>query len=345
MENVRIEVTGIVQGVGFRPFVYRLAKRIGVKGCVRNAGNSVEIDVHGSKRQVKAFIHGLKTEAPPLARIDSINVEHGDIADCDDFRIVESKLKGGSMSILPPDVSICQTCLEEIRDKRNRRHFYPFTVCVDCGARYTIIEDVPYDREKTSMVDFPMCPECAKEYNDPGDRRFHAEPTCCPVCGPKYTLYNGRAKMEGDDPIKEAVRRLESGFIVAVMGIGGTPLASKLDDRVIHVLRKKFDRRGKPFTIMARDVRMARKFAWISECEKELLTSLRRPVLLLDKKKGVPESIAPGLDKIGIMLPYTALHHMLFEHTSEEAFVMTSDNLPGEPMFISPLDVISSGFS
>ncbi|MFQ5815420.1 MAG: carbamoyltransferase HypF [Candidatus Hydrothermarchaeaceae archaeon] len=345
MEKARIEVYGIVQGVGFRPFVYRLAKGSGVKGYVKNSGNGVEILAIGGKMQIRTFLDGMKDNTPPLAKIDGLSVSYNGVGEYGDFSIIESDSKGKSESVLPPDVCICETCLDEIKDEGNRRNGYPFTVCVDCGARYTIIEDIPYDRKNTSMVDFGLCDDCYREYNDPMDRRFHAEPTCCPLCGPKYYLYHGKEKMGAEDPIGEAVRRLEEGYIVAIMGVGGTHLASNLSDDVILRLREKFGRREKPFAIMARDLKAVEEFSYLNELEKELLATLRRPILVLDKKDGFPPLIAPGLENTGVMLPYTALHHLMFDCTEEKTFIMTSANLPGEPMFTSPDEVIASGFS
>jgi hydrogenase maturation protein HypF len=345
MERIRIEVTGTVQGVGFRPFVYKTALSGGIRGFVKNTGNSVEIMAVGKKADIQSFIRALTTEAPPLAKIESIRINRNHVKDYNDFNIIQSDSLGRSGSTLPPDVCICETCLEEINDKGNHRHRYPFTVCVDCGARYSIIEDIPYDRDRTSMNDFPMCPDCKSEYEQPMDRRFHAEPTCCPTCGPRYALYEGPNKLKVDNPIKEAVRELENGLVVAIMGVGGTHLAASLEDEVVKRLRDKFGRRQKPFAIMARDLEAAEEFASIGKLEKGLLSSLRRPIVVLDKKKGVLEAIAPALENIGIMLPYTALHHLMFGYAHEPAFIMTSANLPGEPMFTTPRDVIDSGFS
>jgi hydrogenase maturation protein HypF len=345
MEKVKIGVTGIVQGVGFRPFIYRLARKTGIKGFVKNSGNSVEILAIGNRQLIKTFLDGLKDEAPPLSRIEDLSISYNGVGDYNDFSIIESDSRGKSGSALPPDVCICETCLGEIKEKRNRRLGYPFTVCVDCGARYTIIENIPYDRNNTSMLDFPMCDDCKKEYENPEDRRFHAEPTCCPVCGPQYYLYHGEKKMDVKNPIEEAVRMLDEGCVVAIMGVGGTHLASNLNDDAIQRLREKFGRRQKPFAIMARDVKAVEEFAYFDDFERGLLSSLRRPIVVLEKKEGVPDEIAPDLNNIGIMLPYTALHHLMFDYTAERAFIMTSDNLPGEPMFTNPGEVVNSGYS
>ncbi|GBE18990.1 carbamoyltransferase HypF [archaeon BMS3Abin16] len=345
MRGARIEVTGIVQGVGFRPFVYRLAKKTGITGYVKNMGNSVEILAVGGGEEINDFLAGLERDAPPLARIDNVSVQPTDEKDLQAFKIVESSSAGGSGSVLPPDVCICETCLAEINDPSNPRYGYPFTVCVDCGARYTIIETVPYDRVNTSMTDFPMCSECKREYEDPVDRRFHAEPTCCPACGPSYHLYYGSKLVDVINPVEAAVGKLDEGRIVAVMGVGGTHLASALDDTVVQRLRRRFNRPEKPFAIMVRGLEAASKFASLSEIEKRLLTSLRRPIVAVQKKSVAPELVAPGLDNIGIMLPYTALHHMMFNYTDADGFVMTSANLPGEPMFTEAEEVVASSFS
>ncbi len=342
--RLRIEVGGIVQGVGFRPFVYRIAKKHALRGYVKNSGNSVDILVMGEQSNLDAFLRDLKREAPPLARIDDIALMDSAQGEYRDFSILESIAEGGSESVLPPDVSICPKCLAEVRTKSDRRHGYPFTICVDCGARFSIIEDVPYDRARTSMVDFAMCSDCTNEYQDPRDRRFHAEPTCCPKCGPSYFLYKGRSKLDCADPILEAARKLEEGYVVAIMGVGGTHLACKLEDDVIARLRKMFRREEKPFAIMARDLKAAKELTLVNEAEAELLASLRRPIVVLNKRNA-PRLTSPGLSNIGIMLPYSALHHLLFDRTTENAFVMTSCNLPGEPMFISHEEVLASGFS
>jgi hydrogenase maturation protein HypF len=345
MERIRIEVTGTVQGVGFRPYVYRTAQRGGIRGFVKNTGNSVEIMAVGKKRDIQSFINALKTGAPPLAIIESIRISHNHVEDYSDFNIIQSDSLGGSGSTLPPDVCICKTCLEEISDKGNHRYRYPFTVCVDCGARYSIIEDTPYDRDRTSMNDFPMCSVCKSEYEQSMNRRFHAEPTCCPTCGPRYAMFECSNKLVVENPIKEAVREIENGRVVAIMGVGGTHLAASMEDEVVKRLREKFGRLQKPFAIMARDLESAGEIAHIGKLEKGFLSSLRRPIVVLDKKESVPEGIAPGLENIGIMLPYTALHHLMFDYTHEPAFIMTSANLPGEPMFITSRSVIDSRFS
>ena len=345
MKGARINVTGIVQGVGFRPFVYRLAKKSGIAGFVKNIGSSVEILAFGSDNEIKSFLLDLKSDTPPLARINNVSVTSAGEKVWSEFKILESESKGGSGSVLPPDICICGTCLAEISDSSNRRYSYPFTVCVDCGARYTIIADIPYDRVRTSMTDFPMCNRCQREYDNPVDRRFHAEPTCCPECGPQYSFYKNAEKLAVKNPVESAVKKLEAGAIVAVIGVGGTHLASNLDELTIQRLRKQFNRPQKPLAIMVRNIAAASKFAHVNEIENKLVTSLRRPIVTFQKKKNVPDLIAPGLGNIGVMLPYSALHHLMFDFTELDAFVMTSANRPGEPMFTTSEEVVASGFS
>lgn len=327
----RIIVRGIVQGVGFRPFVYRTAKKSNLQGYVRNAANSVEILIDGKEHDIKNFLKNLRNEHPPLAEIFSIDANRIESKKkYDDFYILKSRAKGETDSVIPPDVCICEKCRREIFDEKNRRCLYPFTVCTDCGPRFTIIEGLPYDRIRTTMREFRMCGECDREYRNPLDRRFRAEPTCCAACGPQYGLFGSKT----DNPIKKAAEALDEGRIVAIKGVGGTHLATKTtDDEAILKIRKILHRPRKPFAIMARDVRSVRKIAYVSEKEEELLTSFRRPIVLLRKKENkLSEYIAPQLHNVGAMLPYAGVHHLLFRYSREPAFVMTSANIPGEPM-------------
>jgi hydrogenase maturation protein HypF len=341
----RLLIRGVVQGVGFRPFVYRIAKRLGIRGYVRNRGNSVEILAIGD---VARFINRLREELPPLAEIHSIEeLPAGDKDHYDDFLVLESSQEGGEGSVIPPDVAICDACLKEMFDPGDRRYMYPFTVCTDCGPRFAIIEALPYDRENTTMRDFSMCDACAREYRNPEDRRFHAEPIACPKCGPSYELYEGENRVEVSDVIREAARLLDEGYIVAIMGLGGTHLAAKVtEDEPIERLRRTSRRPEKPFAIMARDIEAARLFAHISEVEEKLLLSAQRPIVLLRRREDSPLSplVAPGLSNVGIMLPYTGVHHLLFHYSKEPAFIMTSANVPGEPMAITREDVLSLGY-
>jgi hydrogenase maturation protein HypF len=345
MERARINVTGIVQGVGFRPFVYRVAERNGIKGYVRNSGRGVEIVAVGGKERIRTFLDELRKEGPPLSRIDRLEVRAGGEREHGEFRIVESEGGGGSESVLPPDVALCETCRVEMGERENRRYGYPFTVCTDCGPRFTILERLPYDRENTTMAPFRMCRSCAAEYRDPADRRFHAEPVCCPVCGPRYTFYRGREVLEGGDPIRGAAEALEGGAIVAMKGVGGTHLAAKVgEDGPISRMREALRRPEKPFAVMARDLKAIRGFAKLGRGEEALLSSFRRPIVLLRKKRGgLAEGISPGLDTVGVLLPYSGVHHLLFRYSKEPAFVMTSANLPGEPMALAAEEILSLG--
>lgn len=345
MPQRRVVVTGIVQGVGFRPFIYRTAKKSNLNGYITNAGNSVEILLDGSEENIRAFLRKLRQEHPPLAQVREIavvNIESG--RRFEEFVILKSRKDGENNSIIPPDVSLCKACVNDIFDMNGRRYLFPFTVCSDCGPRFTAIGMLPYDRENTTMRDFSMCKACASEYLDVQDRRFRAEPVSCPVCGPGYDLYLGEKKLEVSNPIKEAVHAIENGKIVAIKGIGGTHLVTRTtEDEPVLKLRSILHRKFKPFAIMAKNIDSAMTLAHIGQKEKELLESFQRPVVVLKKKAGAGISghIAPGLHNIGIMLPYSGMHHLLFHYSKEPALVMTSANIPGEPMAINKEDILA----
>ncbi len=345
MSQSRVVVSGTVQGVGFRPFVYRTARKYGINGYIRNAGNSVELLLDGDEKNIQGFLQRLKWEHPPMADVQEITVIDTETSErFEDFVILKSSEDMEGNSIIPPDVSICKACMKEIFDMSNRRHLYPFTVCTDCGSRFTTIEMLPYDRENTTMIDFLMCKACANEYLDAGNRRFRAEPICCPACGPKYDLYRGEEKLDVSNPIKEAADAIEDGKIVAIKGVGGTHLVTKAtEDEPVLKIREILHRRYKPFAIMAKDVDFAAKLTHVSRIERKLLESIQRPIVVLMKKigAGVSEYIAPGLNNIGIMLPYSGIHHILFYYSKEPAFVMTSANIPGEPMVINNEEILS----
>lgn len=338
----RATVKGIVQGVGFRPFVYRAAKDAGVCGFVRNVGNSVEIFLEEEKDTAEGFIKKIKKETPPLAEIFSIELNPLESQNLNDFIISDSIGKGESGSDIPPDVCLCDACAGEIFERGNRRHLYPFTVCTDCGPRFTIIEALPYDRAQTTMREFAMCVECEREYLEHSNRRFRAEPTCCPVCGPRYTLYKGAQPIKAEDPIRQAVAALDLGRIIAIKGVGGTHLATMTTwDDAIRQVRAILGREQKPFAIMARDIDAVRALAHVNDAEEKLLQSFQRPIVVLKKKDGLSEQIAPGLHNIGVMLPYSGVHYLLFHYSTEPAFVMTSANLPGEPMTIDDEEILA----
>ncbi|XRP96174.1 carbamoyltransferase HypF [Methanocaldococcus sp. 16A] len=334
--RVKIKVKGIVQGVGFRPFVYRIAKKNHLKGYVKNMGNYVEILIEGKKKNIEDFINDLKNKKPPLSRIDKLDIEEiKGVEEFNDFYIIRSEdTKDEEEGTIPADVAICDDCLKEMLDKKDRRYRYPFIACTNCGPRFTIVEKLPYDRENTSMRDFPLCEECLKEYKNPLDRRFHAQATCCPICGPKVFLTDGKDIIaEKDDAIREAVKLLEEGKILAIKGIGGTHLCCKVsEDEPILNLRNRLGRPTQPFAVMSKREYID-LFAEVDEDEKEALLSLRRPIVVLKKGKDYDKYFSEyvsNLDTIGVMLPYSGLHYLLFD--KEIAYVMTSANLPGLPM-------------
>jgi hydrogenase maturation protein HypF len=339
--RAEIKVNGIVQGVGFRPFIYRTAVKKYLVGYVRNRGDAgVEIVVEGAENDVKRFVNELKNNRPPLARIYNITTEYSeDRKEFKEFTILKSSGDVEfSGSVIPPDVSICSECLKEMRDLKNRRHDYFFTTCTDCGPRYTTIRTLPYDRTNTTMLEFPMCPTCQKEYTNPIDRRFHAQTIACGQCGPSvYLANNNGERSDSEDPVRETGILLEKGYVVAVRGNGGFHVATATTkDEPIARLRKVKHRREKPFAIMARDLATVKTFAEVSQKEAKLLTSYIKPIILLIKSKDyyLSDLIAPGLHNVGVMLPYTGLHFMLFDAVKEPAFVMTSANAPNEPIVV-----------
>jgi hydrogenase maturation protein HypF len=337
--RVKIRVTGIVQGVGFRPFIYRIAVKNDLNGYVRNRGDAgVEILLEGRRQSVKGFLRDLKTEKPPLAQLYEITtLPLTGKNEYEAFTISRSSQKAElSGSVIPPDIAICDECLQELRDPENPRCEYFFITCTNCGPRYTIIERLPYDRENTTMRDFPMCNFCESEYTNPLNRRFHAQTVACPKCGPKAYLTAKEGKsIENEDPIREAGKLLSEGFIVAIKGYGGFHVATATTkDEALIRLRKVKHRRQKPFAIMARSLEAVKSFAEVGVKEGELLTSYSRSIVLLNKSEDcyLSDLIAPGLHNIGVMLPYTGLHYMLFDKVNEPAFVMTSANPPNQPI-------------
>ncbi|MBN1358325.1 carbamoyltransferase HypF [Candidatus Bathyarchaeota archaeon] len=337
--RVKINVTGIVQGVGFRPFVYRIAVLNGLTGYVRNRGDAgVEILLEGEERSIWNFLRDLNEKKPPLTHIHDIikktltgKNEHAK------FTIYKSSEQTElSGSIIPPDVVICNDCLRELRDPKDPRHDYFFITCTNCGPRFTIIECLPYDRENTTMLEFPMCSFCQREYSDPLNRRFHAQTVACPTCGPKaYLTTRGGEHVKHADPVREAGRLLSEGAVLAVKGYGGFHVASSATrDEPLQALRRAKHRRAKPFAIMARNLEAAKGFAEVTSKEQELLSSYARPIVLLNKNAAYNLSplVAPDLHNVGVMLPYTGLHYMLFDRVDDAAFVMTSANPPNQPI-------------
>ncbi|WP_457591153.1 carbamoyltransferase HypF [Geoglobus sp.] len=326
----RIIVTGRVQGVGFRPFIYRLARAMGLRGYVRNVGDgTVEIVIDGDPEE---FLREMKARKPPMAVIERVVVEKAEMREnFADFVIVRSGGKSGHFSLPPPDFAICDECSREIFEPGNRRYMYPFTTCTDCGQRFSVSFRLPFDRENTTMVDFPLCEDCRVEYGNPEDRRYYAQSIACPVCGPKYTLHPDG--VDGVEAIRRAAELLDDGKIVAIKGIGGFHIACLTDDDVVARLRGMLRRPQQPFAVMVRNIDAARKYAEVGGLEEVELKSYVRPIVVL-RKRAELHQVAPQLDTVGIMLPYTALHMILFNFLKADALVMTSANLPGEPMAI-----------
>ncbi|MDH5795068.1 MAG: carbamoyltransferase HypF [Candidatus Bathyarchaeota archaeon] len=337
--RVRVRVTGIVQGVGFRPFIYRLAFRNRLKGYVRNRGDAgVEIVLEGEESDVRNFEKDLRGKKPLLAHIYEVITETLEGKNKYRTFTIYKSSKGLELSgsVIPPDIAICNECLKELRNPTDPRYEYFFITCTDCGPRYTIIEELPYDRENTTMRDFPMCSFCKREYTDPPNRRFHAQTAACPECGPRVYLTTKTGEIiDHKDPIQETGKLLSEGFVVAVKGYGGFHVASSTTmDKPLIRLRDVKHRRQKPFAIMAPSLDAIGTFAEINPREKDLLISYKRPIILLKKRQDcyLSDLIAPGLHNIGVMLPYTGLHYMLFDQVNDPAFVMTSANPPNQPI-------------
>lgn len=328
-------IEGIVQGVGFRPFIYQLALRYGLGGYVANTPEGVHVEVEGPEAKVQRFIKGVEAEHPPLALIASTRWVEVPPADEASFSIRKSHAGRERSALISPDVGVCSECLSEMRNPANRRFRYPFINCTNCGPRYTIIMDIPYDRAATTMQKFAMCPACRKEYEDPENRRFHAQPNACWDCGPLVFLHDGNGRpMSCADPVEEAVRLLEKGWILAIKGLGGFHLSVDASNhRAVKRLRGRKHREEKPLAIMVKDLDAALGIAHISEREAKLLESQQRPILLLKKRRfhGLSPQVAPKNRYVGIMLPYTPLHHLLMEG-SFRALVMTSGNMTDEPI-------------
>jgi hydrogenase maturation protein HypF len=327
----KIFVQGIVQGVGFRPYIYRKAKERKLVGSVKNIGNGVEIIINE-----RNFIQKL-TDLPPLAKISNYMVmEIQSKKHFSDFSILKSSVTEGETE-LPTDIFMCHDCLRELKDGKNRRHDYYFITCTNCGPRFTMIEDYPYDRPFTSMHQFKMCPHCKREYTDPLNRRYHAQTIACKKCGPKLHLLSNKNDISGRsdmETIEKAIDLVKSGEILSVKGVGGFHVCSLSDDENVWKVRELFHRPHKPYALMVKDVEMVEKIAYVSEKEKELLQSPQRPIVVLKKKKKDSFKIVSELDTIGVMLPYTALHYLLFDCINEP-LLMTSCNIPGEPVSIT----------
>ena len=350
-------IGGQVQGVGFRPFVYRVATREGLTGHVGNTSDGVRVEVQGTPESLAAFARALERELPPLARITALRgeelpPEEGERA----FAIAQSEGRQGHAVLVSPDVATCDRCLADMRDPVNRRYRYPFTNCTDCGPRYTITRSIPYDRATTSMSCFPLCPDCAAEYHDPLDRRFHAQPNACPVCGPHVWLADpasgpasggpGEVAPEGQEAIERTAQALREGRIVAVKGLGGFHLVCDAANAgAVALLRERKRRPHKALAVMVPDVETARRIACVSDAEAAVLASPERPIVALTSRGALPALIAPDVDSIGVMLPYTPLHHLLLgafaDHADPPVLVMTSGNAGGEPIALGNREALA----
>ncbi len=327
----RLDITGVVQGVGFRPAVARIADGRGLTGFVYNDSGAVHCEFEGATEDVEAAVADLRDAPPPMARIDTIRVTALALKADREFRIVESSSQGDTRTLVPPDIAMCADCLREMTDPADRRYRHPFITCTNCGPRYTVITDLPYDRPATTMAGFPMCERCAAEYRDPKNRRFHAQTIACPECGPTLTWLGPG---DSEDPVAAAADVVEAGGIVAVKGIGGYHLACRADHTdAVAELRRRKSRPAKPFAVMAPDLPTARRIAEISDAAAAMLTSAAAPIVLVPGTPGVLSPlVAPGLLDIGVMLAYSPIHHLLFERLGPTALVMTSANAGGSPI-------------
>lgn len=332
-----IRVKGIVQGVGFRPFIFTLAEDYSLAGTVRNDTEGVFIEAEGDEESLVSFIRDITEKAPPLAHILQVEVYEGTVEHFSRFTIASSEITGERHAFYSPDVAVCEECLKEFNNPQERRYHYPFITCTHCGPRLSIVHDIPYDRDKTAMKEFPLCEACRKEYDSPGDRRFHTQPLACPVCGPHLTLMDTSGAVISEDTEEvaaEAVRLLKEGKIIAVKGAGGYLLAADAEnDGAVKELRERKRRPFKPFALMVSSINRLREIARVSETEEKLLLSKERPILLLDAiKSNVSESTAPGLSQVGIMLPYLPFQYHLFSFDPEMILIMTSGNMADEPI-------------
>ena len=333
IKTYQIEIKGLVQGVGFRPFIYRIAKEAELKGWVLNSNEGVTISLKIDELEINDFIEQIRLESPPASRIESMKYVLIDDEEFSDFHIIKSSNRSEEITEISPDIAVCDECLADMKSQKNRIN-YPFINCTNCGPRFSIVNDLPYDREMTTMKRFAMCEACRKEYTDVADRRFHAQPVACKNCGPEYMLVHGKKLVNDFERILESISNLlHAGKILAFKGIGGFHLACDArNNDTVKKLRELKNRDAKPFAVMFRDMEALKEYAELNSVEEQLLCSWRRPIVLLKQKKILSESINSGLDTIGSMLPYMPFHHLLFERTDIPAIVLTSGNISDEPI-------------
>jgi len=335
LKLARISARGIVQGVGFRPFVYQLAAKHELKGWVCNTSEDVKIEVEGDNASIERFFAELQQNAPPRSQIEGISISYHPPQGYQEFEIRHSIAEEDKYQLISPDIATCQACLNEIFNMEDRRYHYPFTNCTNCGPRFTIIEDIPYDRPRTTMRAFKMCPACQAEYDNPLNRRFHAQPNACPDCGPSLELLDAAGHpVIVPDVIAAAARLLKEGKTISIKGLGGFLLAcDATSQKAVELLRQRKQRQFKPFAIMVSNFDEAKKYCYVSEAEEKLLSSSQSPIVLLLWKpdSGICQAIAPNIKYMGIMLPYTPLHHILLRETGLP-LVMTSGNISEEPI-------------
>jgi len=339
MVRRRVRIAGVVQGVGFRPYVYGLATELVLGGEVSNGTGGVVVEIEGEAAQVAEFVRRLPLEIPPLAQIESVEVEEIDVLGTAEFRIVASDASGQVNTLIPADAATCSDCFREMLDPKDRRYRYPFINCTHCGPRFTITRSLPYDRPQTSMAKFTMCAACHAEYDDPRDRRFHAQPNACWACGPRLTLLDADGAARGvEEPVGAAMELLRAGKIVAVKGIGGFHLVvDATNEEAVKRLRERKRRFGKPLAVMVRDLEAVRELCEVSDAETALLTSTERPIVLLRalETHGLAPDVAPGVPWLGMFLPYAPVHALLLGEGGLRALVMTSANLSEEPIVIA----------
>ncbi len=348
LERIKIVIRGAVQGVGFRPFIYRLATDLNLKGYVLNSSKGVFIEAEGETEILKQFILRIEKEKPPISIIQSLEYSFLDPVGYESFEIKKSEKEEEVSALILPDIAVCDDCLKELFNPNDRRYLYPFINCTNCGPRFTIIEALPYDRPNTSMKNFKMCSQCEAEYTNPLDRRFHAQPIACPQCGPQVQLWNNKGEIisEKQEAINQTCELINSGKIIALKGLGGFHLVvDATDNEAVIQLRKKKHREEKPFALMFPDIEMVKEICEVNEFEERLLKSPESPIVLLKRKNNQEASIlsdfvAPDNPYLGIMLPYTPLHHILLKNL-KKPIVATSGNLSEEPICIDEFEALN----